>query len=420
MKHVLSRFGWFFVLASVCLWPMAASADAGDDLLLFLAPMTAVRCTFGLEAARLDFGTSGGGQSVAVTASRAGCSWVAQAPSEATTWLTASPGGTGSGTVTVTTTANDAYDARSAVILVAGKELVVTQAGGVRTTYALPDSGQTKCYNNSREDMCSWPGDDFYGQDGNFEGAPLTCQASGETVTDAATGLIWQQADDGTSRTWDDAVSYCQALPLGGHSDWRLPSRKELLTLVDAGRTHPALDPALSAASKPYWTATDGFADASSAWFVNFGSGYSDYRKKTLAVYVRCVRGGPLPTSTYADNGDGTVSDQVTGLMWEKAPTSAAKYWQPALAYCGTLGTGGYTDWRLPNKRELEILVDESRQWPAIAPLFAESGNDYWSGTTFVDDNTQAWRVNFAYGFSMSAGKTSSSFIRCVRGGLPH
>ncbi len=124
--------------------------------------------------------------------------------------------------------------------------------------------------------MCSWPGDNFYGQDGNFEGVPLTCQVSGETATDTATGLIWQQADDGTSRTWDDAVSYCQALPLGGHSDWRLPSRKELVTLVDAGRTHPALDPAFSAASKPYWTAADGAADASAAWFVNFGSGVSD------------------------------------------------------------------------------------------------------------------------------------------------
>ncbi|MEO9528435.1 DUF1566 domain-containing protein [Roseibium sp.] len=82
------------------------------------------------------------------------------------------------------------------------------------------------------------------------------------TVTDAATGRMWQQADDGTRREWADALAYCEALELGGHDDWYLPNTKELQSIVDYRRTgFPAIDETIftltkDAESLDFWTST--------------------------------------------------------------------------------------------------------------------------------------------------------------------
>ena len=110
--------------------------------------------------------------------------------------------------------------------------------GLTQAAHAFPDTGQTKCFNAVGEIPCPAPGEAFYGQDGNLQGLQPAYQvsANGLTVTDLNSRLIWQRTDDGVQRTWANAVTYCEALALGGFSDWRLPSRHELVSIADYGR----------------------------------------------------------------------------------------------------------------------------------------------------------------------------------------
>lgn len=118
----------------------------------------------------------------------------------------------------------------------------------------------------------------------------------------------------------------------------------------------------------------------------------------------------------YVDNGNGTVTDLSTGLIWEKAGSAGAMIWEQALAWCQQATTAGYSDWRLPNKRELEHLADKSRYDPAIDPAFTEPGNKYWCGTTYARYSNDACYVNIGSGYSGFYGKNGTNHVRCVRG----
>jgi hypothetical protein len=166
----------------------------------------------------------------------------------------------------------------------------------------LPDTGITTCYCDGEGGSCSqtlWggnscpgPGQRYYGQDANYRGRQPSYQSNGdETITDQVTGLMWQQADGG-SHSWDDAATYCQGLELGGHADWRLPSRKELLSIVDYGKTNPAIDPVFSCSISVYWSDTPRAVYPGFAWYVSFENGSSNYTFMDYANPVRCVRGG--------------------------------------------------------------------------------------------------------------------------------
>ena len=114
------------------------------------------------------------------------------------------------------------------------------------------------------------------------------------TVIDHATGLMWTADDVGENRlNWNDADAAAKAVTLGGHSDWRLPTRQELLTLVDDTRVNPAIDTSAfpSCKSAWYWTGTAwAGSPASGAWFVNFGDGYSSVSGRYNCARVRAVR----------------------------------------------------------------------------------------------------------------------------------
>jgi hypothetical protein len=118
-------------------------------------------------------------------------------------------------------------------------------------------------------------------------------------------------------------------------------------------------------------------------------------------------------------NGDGTVSDTKTGLMWQQSSDGGRRTWVEALTYCNDLPLGGYDDWRLPNIRELESLVDDSRFNPSIAGNFQSQAEYYWSSTTCAFDFSYAWPITFSYGLTYYTGglKTSLLNVRCVRGG---
>ena len=117
------------------------------------------------------------------------------------------------------------------------------------------------------------------------------------TVCDRTTLLEWERKGSADLRTWDQAVAYCDTLLVGGHNDWRLPTRIELLTLVDHGRKAPALDPVIfpgTPLDEPYWSATlmSNVFENPNAYFVSFELGATAPFTKTEPLHVRCVRGG--------------------------------------------------------------------------------------------------------------------------------
>lgn len=297
--------------------------------------------------------------------------------------------------------------------------MVCVASCGPVFAYILPGTGQTRCYDNATEIICPQPGQPFYGQDGNYKGVQPSYHDNGNgTVTDRVTNLMWQLADDGIVRIWEDSVSYCENLALGGHDDWRLPSALELLTIVDNGRDSPAVNPSFSCSNSSayYWTSTVFPNPQIFAWHVVFSHGYSDYSLKSFTYNVRCVRGKPLPDSVYTDNGT-TVTDQTTGLIWEKDVSAPRLSWEESLAWCINATTGGYDDWRLPNIRELESLVVYSLYYPAFDPIFTGPLDPYWSSTSLSGAWDNAWMLNTFFGTTMSPLKNSQWYARCVRGG---
>ncbi len=114
---------------------------------------------------------------------------------------------------------------------------------------------------------------------------------SNGTVTDNATGLIWQKEDDNTLRNWVDAGTYCADLTLGGSSDWRLPTIEELVSITDKGSSNLLIDPIFTNTnSSYYWSSTTVASVTSNAWVVYFNFGSNNWFLKTNTYYVRCVR----------------------------------------------------------------------------------------------------------------------------------
>ena len=133
--------------------------------------------------------------------------------------------------------------------------------------------------------------------------------------------------------------------------------------------------------------------------------GYPKYKPATGAannMYFRMVRGNiEYGINSFVENGDGTVSDLATGLMWQQADDGIARNWQEALFYAEVSELAGYDDWRLPNAKELQSIVDYTRSpqttnSPAIDPVFETTeindpdGNPghypfFWTGTSHLD-----------------------------------
>lgn len=139
-------------------------------------------------------------------------------------------------------------------------------------------------------------------------------------------------------------------------------------------------------------------------------------------------------TMSYTDNGNGTITDNVTGLIWQKCsmgqdsldcssgpgPMAAAPVkWATAITYCDELDLGGSSDWRLPGIKQLESLIDYGTYNPPINNLFTNTATDYhgyWSSSTYVGTTSSAWVVFFGSGRTLFDHKTDSNYVRCVRG----
>jgi hypothetical protein len=299
--------------------------------------------------------------------------------------------------------------------------------------YNLPDTGQTTCYDTANVvTACAGTG-----QDGAYSNNPISYTDHGNgTVTDDNTGLMWQKCSIGqnndascsgaaTTYNWLSSQNACSALSLGGYTDWRLPAKKELMSLVDYGIGDPG--PTITGTffpntdSSKYWSSTTTASYTLSAWAVNFFSGEVEYSLKSgdSSVYVRCVRGGQEETPNLVNNGNGTVTDTRTGLVWQQGEAGAMT-WGNALSYCEGFSLGGHSDWRLPDVKELESLTDDTMSSPAVNASFFPNTDltvPYWTSSTDFNYLAFAWYVDYNDGYVSYNDKGSNFAVRCVYGG---
>jgi hypothetical protein len=284
--------------------------------------------------------------------------------------------------------------------------------------HRLPDTGQVASFTTS------------YGEDSDYTINPPSFTDNGDgTLTDNITGLMWQKADGG-EMTWESASAYARGLNLGDFSDWRLPTNHELFSILNHSE-NPALDANyFTLSNAEYWWTSETLAgDAGRVWVANAGGGAGPHPKEeTISAggskrfHARCVRGGSSstrPTPSFTDNGDGTITDLDTGLIWQQAEVLSPMSWDAALRYADTLALAGYSDWRLPNVKELQSLGDERLTLPSIDRKYFPdaSASRYWTSTTLAKQSPRAWYLDFQFGIASYDDKTATLLVRCVRAG---
>ena len=177
--------------------------------------------------------------------------------------------------------------------------IAITSAGN------LPDTGQTKCYDGSGEIPCPSVGQDYYGQDGNYvRERSYTSLQGGLIVQDNVTKLMWEvkQNKDGNADyanphdadnryRWYDTTDFINALNsanFGGYSDWRMPTIKELDSIVNLGKLDPSIDETFfpNTQSYYYWSSTTYVSNTGSAWFMNFSYGNDLYDRKSSSYHI--------------------------------------------------------------------------------------------------------------------------------------
>ena len=337
--------------------------------------------------------------------------------------------------------------------------------------YPIVDTGQDVCYGAQSPMACPAPGEAFYGQDAQLAGNSPMYALSGDglTVYDLVTGLTWTRSPDLTGDgvidvndklTFDEALVYADTVlnpqSFGGYSDWRLPSMKELYSLMDFRGTDP--DPTATnpddltpfidetyfdfeygdmgagerVIDSQFWSTTVYVGTVFGDQQATFGLNLADGRIKgypsgagpvTKLNYVYFCRGNlDYGINNFADHGDGTITDQATGLMWMQDDSAYGMNWEDALAWAEARNAEsflGYSDWRLPNPKELQSIVDYTRSpdttaSAAIDPVFYATpitnlAGDvdyawYWTGTSHLRfDGSANNGVYIAFGRGMGS-----------------
>lgn len=328
--------------------------------------------------------------------------------------------------------------------------------------YAVVDTGQSVCFDDRDEIPSPAKGQPYFGQDAQYEGPQPSYRDNGDgTVTDLNTGLMWQKGVDGGGKhTFAEARAGAAACRTGGHSDWRLPTIKELYSLIDFSGgmglkpPRPYIETDVfefvygdesrgeRAIDAQYWSATEYLGKTMRGAPTVFGVNFADGRIKgyprdrgrrgASTQFVRYVRGNTkYGKNDLVDNGDGTITDRATGLVWQQADSGRPMNWRDALAYAGGLRLAGRDDWRLPNAKELQSIVDYSRApdaWeaarrgPAIDPVFCitEPESYFWTGTTHQESphgrGSQAVYVCFgrALGYMRFPGQPPGQAVESI------
>ncbi len=297
--------------------------------------------------------------------------------------------------------------------------------------YPIVDTGIVHFYSDKGIIKEPKENEPFYGQDAQYKGnlANYTDNKDG-TITDNVTNLMWLQ-DMGEKMTFEEAQIFAKNLDFAGYKDWRIPTIKELYSLIlYTGKSSGTKADILYIDTKYFnqplgdtkkgereidaqtWTSTiyNGLTMLrdETIFGVNFIDGrikgYPKYRRnEPNKMYFRLVRGNTAyGKNNFVDNKDGTISDLATGLMWQQADSKQGMDWKEALEYAENLKLAGFSNWRLPNAKELQSIVDYERSLQrtnsaAIDPLFyvSEIKNTenkrqfpcYWTSTSHLDGN---------------------------------
>ncbi len=330
-------------------------------------------------------------------------------------------------------------------------------------SYRVVDTGQTLCYSDTIVVSCPGSGEDFAGQDAQHNGYEPSYTDNGNgTITDNVTGLVWQQSPDSNGDgnidasdkfTYQQAVAAASSISLGGYSDWRLPTIKELYSLIDFSGKDPSgyngtdttgLIPFIDTNyfDFAYGDTSAGERIIDSQWATSnlyeansqmmFGVNFADGRIKGYGLtgfgsektfFVIYVRGNTsYGQNNFTDNGDDTISDNATGLMWAQNDSGEGLNWQEALAWVEEKNLAsylGYNDWRLPNVKELQSIVDYTRSpdtsnSAAINAIFNttvilnEAGQTdfpfFWSSTTHANWTSRSGGSGAYVAFGRSPG----------------
>jgi hypothetical protein len=286
-----------------------------------------------------------------------------------------------------------------------------------RADLLLPDTGQTTSFTSTE------------GEDADFNINPPSYTDNGNgTITDNVTGLMWQQTDGG-EMSFESTSGYCKSLTLGGFNDWRLPTCLELFGINSYNGINPALNTTYftKTSAEYWWTGISRKDLASNIWVVNAGGGIGAHPKSetisaggTKRFHVRAVRNPKAASVTgdhFTDNGNGTITDNFTGLIWQKIQPVSTMTWEEALVYASALSLAGKSDWRLPNIKEIQSLNDESLIKPSFNKSYftAVSSGNYWSSTTMINSTVKAWDINIDYGIVSYNDKTVKENVLCVR-----
>ena len=316
-------------------------------------------------------------------------------------------------------------------------------------TFGRICTSQIKCYDEHNEIPCPAPGEPFYGQDATKAREGL-CAPKSFTIIDTGieneqivhdnnTGLEWMKSlENDEDFGWSDARSYCSGLPYGGYDDWRVPTPKEYLTIVDNGRSYPTMDTRYFDAPQPYgehnyinynsWTSVRDVDYSLWYWAVEFDSGALENIANNSTRFVRCVRGDTMPESSfvipeeYEEAEEKIVFDIVTGLQWQYDDIDIPdndSFWLGALDYCENLTYAGFSDWRLPNKDELTTIADFTKHDPATSFPDIQAVTYLLSSTTMPDSLYAVFRMYLPGGSvdtSMAKYNAGVDYhVHCVR-----
>jgi hypothetical protein len=279
----------------------------------------------------------------------------------------------------------------------------------------------------------------------NLIGSGLPNEASytdlGETIRDDVTCLEWQKIEPADLVEWPDARDYCEDLTLGGHLDWRLPTRIESISIRDftaasgigAGPFPEPASPSMRWTGSLVASSIEQMGTSNSVWVMAV-MGTTFFQDSSNMARARCVRGGSgertnqlavPPPNQYSEVAPGEIRDNYTGLIWQAEDDAGPLAFSDALAHCASLELGGES-WRVPSARELSTLVDEADdRWAINHELFPDTttgalGLNFWSSDLDPERASAVLAVQFNNGtVTLSeAGSTvyfSEAYVKCVR-----
>jgi hypothetical protein len=243
------------------------------------------------------------------------------------------------------------------------------------------------------------------------------------SITDNVTGLVWEGTVSAGTYRPADATAYCASKAPAGA--WRLPTRLELVSLVDYTVAYPDPGPRINAVftdtpALPFWTSTmyrgpSGFYGPKlDVWAVTFRDGQASPGSSTYAYPARCVRTVPAPkcyTTRFQVQPGGLVLDAATGLTWRQDVDLAKYTFDDAQLQCLRFGDG----WRLPSFSEVQTIVDDSKaEFPALDTSIFPG----WSGDTMWTSSRAGEVAGYYFGRGGCCGSdliTTSRQAGCVR-----